>query len=200
MSKFKVGDKVVCKRSTGEVHDYLIPDAVYTVTGTISDLIHIEGQPSEHCLERIKQGFASYEGWKQCWEVGWFQLYSVIDMKETAEQIREDIILIDTLIEKSKKDIEEAEKKRESLVEQLREKGFLLYEKDSAGQCVTPLSVDDVHAGDRLILTKDSHNFRIQQGCIVSVEVNDKSGIPFGVRCLSTGMRDWVKLEDVKRA
>ena len=56
MSKFKVGDKVVCKRSTGEVHDYLIPDAVYTVTGTISDLIHIEGQPSEHCLERIKQG------------------------------------------------------------------------------------------------------------------------------------------------
>ena len=72
MSKFKVGDKVVCKRSTGEVHNYLIPDTVYTVTGTISNLIHIEGQPSEYCLERIKQGFASSEAWKQCWGVGWF--------------------------------------------------------------------------------------------------------------------------------
>ena len=200
MSKFKVGDKVVCKRSTGEVHDYLIPDAVYTVTGTISDLIHIEGQPSEHCLECIKQGFASYEGWKQCWEVGWFQLYSVIDMKETAEQIREDIILIDTLIEKSKKDIEEAEKKRESLVEQLREKGFLLYEKGSECHRSTTLSVEDVHVGDHLILAGNSRNDLIRQGRIVSVEVNDKSDLPFGVRCLSTGNRDWVKLEDVKRA
>ena len=200
MSKFKVGDKVVCKRSTGEVHNYLIPDAVYTVTGTISNLIHIEGQPSEHCLERIKQGFASSEVWKQCWEVGWFQLYSGIDMKETAEQIREEIIRIDALIEKSKKDIEEVEKKRESLIEQLREKGFLLYEKDSAGQCVTSFSVDDVHVGDHLILAGNSRNHLIQQGRIVSVEVNDKSSLPFCVRCLSTGKRDWVKLEDVKRA
>ena len=31
-------------------------------------------------------------------------------MKETAEQIREEIIRIDALIEKSKKDIEEVEK------------------------------------------------------------------------------------------
>ena len=121
-------------------------------------------------------------------------------MKETAEQIREEIIRIDALIEKSKKDIEEVEKKRESLIEQLREKGFLLYEKDSAGQCVTSLSVDDVHAGDHLILAGNSRNYLIQQGRIVSVEVNDKSGLPFGVRCLSTGNRDWVKLEDVKRA
>ena len=122
------------------------------------------------------------------------------EMKETAEQIREEIIRIDALIEKSKKDIEEVEKKRESLIEQLREKGFLLYEKDSAGQCVTSFSVDDVHAGDHLILAGNSRNYLIQQGRIVSVEVNDKSGLPFGVRCLSTGKRDWVKLEDVKRA
>ena len=121
-------------------------------------------------------------------------------MKETAEQIREDIILIDTLIEKSKKDIEEAEKKRESLVEQLREKGFLLYEKGSECHRSTTLSVEDVHVGDHLILAGNSRSYLIRQGRIVSVEVNDKSDLPFGVRCLSTGNRDWVKLEDVKRA
>ena len=200
MSKFKVGDKVVCKRSTGEVHIYLNPEAVYTVTGTTSNLINIEGQPSELCLERIKQGFVSDKGWKQRWEVSWFELYKEGDMADAAEQIREEIIRIDTLIEKSKKDIEEAEKKREYFVEQLREKGFLLYEKDSAGQCVTSFSVDDVHVGDHLILAGNSRDYLIQQGRVVSVEVNDKSGLPFGVRCLSTGMRDWVKLEDVKRA
>ena len=121
-------------------------------------------------------------------------------MKETAEQLREEILRIDTLIEKSKKDIEEAEKKREYFVEQLREKGFLLYEKDSAGHCVTSFSVDDVRVGDHLILAGNSRNYLIRQGRIVTVEVNDKSDLPFGVRCLSTGNRDWVKLEDVKRA
>lgn len=121
-------------------------------------------------------------------------------MKEAAEQLREEILRTGALIEKAKKDIEEAENKRESLIEQLREKGFLLYEKDSAGQCVTSFSVDDVHVGDHLILTGNSYSYLIQQGHMVSVEVNDKSDLPFVVRCLSTGKRDWVKLEDVKRA
>ena len=121
-------------------------------------------------------------------------------MKETAEQIREEIIRIDALIEKSKKDIEEVEKKRESLIEQLREKGFLLYEKDIAGQCVQSFSVEDVRVGDHLILAGNSCNYFIRQGRIVSVEASDKSGLPFHVRCLSTGQRDCVKLEDVKRA
>ena len=200
MSKFKIGDKVVGKLYNGDVHRYLIPNAVYTVTRVTSNFIDIEGEPSEYCLERIKQGFASDKDWKQSWEGDWFKLYVKESMVGTAEHIREEILRINTLIEKSKKDIEEAEKKRESFVEQLREKGFLLYEKDSAGQCVTSFSVDDVHVGDHLILTGNSRNYFIQQGRIVSVEVNDKSGIPFHVRCLSTGQRDWVKLEDVKRA
>lgn len=200
MSKFKIGDKVVGKLYNGDVHRYLIPNAVYTVTRVTSNFIDIEGEPSEYCLERIKQGFSSDKDWKQSWKVDWFELYVKESMVDTAEHIREEILRINTLIEKSKKDIEEAEKKRESFAEQLREKGFLLYEKDSAGYCVTSFSVDDVHVGDHLILTKDSRNYLIQQGCIVSVEINDKSSLPFSVRCLSTGKRDWVKLEDVKRA
>ena len=44
----------------------------------------------------------------------------------TAEQIRSKIIRIDARIEEAKKDIENAENKRNSLVEKLREKGFEL--------------------------------------------------------------------------
>ena len=120
--------------------------------------------------------------------------------EKSAEHIREEILSIDYLIEKSKKDIEEAENKRESLVEQLREKGFLLYEKGSECHRSTTLSVEDVHVGDHLILAGNSRSYLIRQGCIVSVEDNDKSDLPFVVRCLSTSIRDWVKLEDVKRA
>lgn len=200
MSKFKVGDKVVCKRSTGEVHNYLIPGAVYTVTGTTSNFINIEGPPSEHCIERMKQGFASEKDWKRCWEVGWFQLCSGTDMKETAEQIREEIIRIDTLIEKSKKDIEDAEKNRDSLIEQLREKGFLLYEKEGVCRCALTLSTEDIHVGDKLILTGFSRNSVIPQGSVVFVELVYKSDPPFLLCYLLNGKRDWVKLEDVKRA
>ena len=120
--------------------------------------------------------------------------------EKSAEHIREEILSIDYLIEKSKKDIEEAENKRESLVEQLREKGFLLYEKGSECHRSTTLSVEDVHVGDHLILAENSRNDLIRQGRTVSVEVNDKSGLPFYVRCLSTGETDWVSLKDVKRA
>ena len=97
--------------------------------------------------------------------------------EKSAEHIREEILSIDYLIEKSKKDIEEAENKRESLVEQLREKGFLLYEKGSECHSSTTLSVEDVHVGDHLILAGNSRNYLIRQGRIVSVEVNDKSGL-----------------------
>ena len=121
-------------------------------------------------------------------------------MKETAEQIREEIILIDTLIEKSKKDIEDAEKKRESFVEQLREKGFLLCEKEGVCRCAPTLSTEDVHVGDKLILTEFSRNSVIPQDSAVVVELVYKSDPPFLLCYLSNGKRDWVKLEDVKRA
>lgn len=121
-------------------------------------------------------------------------------MKETAEQIREEIIRIDALIEKSKKDIEEVEKKRESLIEQLREKGFLLYGKEGMRRYVPPLSIEDVHVGDKLILTWWSYNGIIRYDSVVVVGDNDKSEIPLFVRCIKSGKRDWVELENVKRA
>lgn len=200
MSKFKIGDKVVGKLYNGDVHRYLIPNAVYTVTGVTPNFIDIEGEPSEYCLERIKQGFASDKDWKQSWKVDWFELYVKESMVDTAEHIREEILRINTLIEKSKKDIEEAEKKRESLVEQLREKGFLLCEKEGACRCAPTLSTEDVHVGDKLILTRFSCNSVIPQGSVVFVELVYKSDPPLLLCYLLNGKRDWVKLEDVKRA
>lgn len=129
-----------------------------------------------------------------------FEIYKESDMEKSAEYIREEIIRIDTLIEKSKKDIEEAEKKRESLIEQLREKGFLLHEKDTVYHGNLDLSVEDIHAGDKLILTGWSHNGIISYDRVVVVRDNDKSEIPLFVRCVESGETDWVRLEDVKRA
>ena len=47
----------------------------------------------------------------------------------TAEQIRNEIIRINSCIEEANKDIEKAQEERNSLVEKLREKGFELYEQ-----------------------------------------------------------------------
>lgn len=186
MSKFKVGDAVIVVKKIRE------------------DTPRQYGVGSIGVVTESKQdcswGRAYFNGYVE--DVYWDDvvIYTKKETERTAEQLREEILRTGTLIEKSKKDIEEAENKREALIEQLREKGFLLYEKDSVGHCVTSFSVDDVHVGDHLILAGNSRNYLIRQGRIVSVEVNDKSDLPFKVRCLSTGNRDWVKPEDVKRA
>ena len=118
--------------------------------------------------------------------------------EKSAEHIREEILSIDYLIEKSKNDIEEAEKKREALIEQLREKGFLLNEK-VALRVAPALSVEDVRVGEPLILTENSLNDFIPAGSAVVVELNDKGEIPFKVRSLATGKTDWIELKYVKR-
>ena len=188
MSYFEVGDTVERVDPFG--------GASLVKVGDIVKVIETDTLENEDYV-RVTNSGNGESHWLSCKR---FKLVARKSMEKSAEQIREEILRIDTLIEKSKKDIEEAEKKRESFVEQLREKGFLFYEKEGAFRCAPTLSVEDVHVGDHLILTKDSYNYLIRQGSIVSVEVNDTSGLPFCVRCLSTGKRDWVKLENVKRA
>lgn len=163
------------------------------------DFVDIEGPPSTYCAKRIEHGLVSKKKWKQGWNNKWFKSVARKSMKESAEQIREEILRIDTLIEKSKKDIEEAEKKRDSLIEQLLEKGFLLYEKDIVYHGNPDPSVEDIHVGDILILTGWSHNCIISFDSVVVVGDNDKSEIPLFVRCIKSGETDWVGLESVKR-
>lgn len=69
-----------------------------------------------------------------------------------------------------------------------------------AQQGCPPLTADNVSIGDKLILTGDSFNNEIHVGAVVIVVENDKSNLPFKVRCVTSGEEDWVSLEVVKRA
>ena len=176
MSKFKVGDEVIVVKKIG-----LNPNQKYEV-GSIG--VVIGSNPD------CSWGYVYFNGHKE--DVYWSEvaIYKRDSVEQSAEQIKEEIFRINTSIEKSKKDIEEAEEKRKSLVEQLREKGFLLYEKDSAGQRCESLSVEDVRVGEPIILTRNSLNDYIPSESSVVVELNDKSEIPFKVRCLASGKTD----------
>ena len=122
MTKFKVGDKVrVTKCLHG--HGFNINEIVEIIHHNIS----IEDYECEN----------STDSWFL--RDTEFELYEEKETEMTAEQIREEILRMDSRIEEAKKDIENAEEERNSLVEKLREKGFeILGEnaKYSAGQRV----------------------------------------------------------------
>lgn len=185
MNNFKVGSKVIVVKKIDRN-----PEQKYEI-GSVGD---------EIVCEHHTEGVNNYLVPNTIYTENWLKLVARKSMKKSAEHIREEILRIDTLIEKSKKNIEEAEKKRESFVEQLREKGFLLYEKDIVDHGNPDLSIEDIHVGDTLILTGRSYNSIISCDSVVVVRYNDKLGIPLFVRCVESGETDWVKLEDVKRA
>lgn len=133
----------------------------------------------EIVCEHRTEGVNNYLVPNTIYTENWLKLVARKSMKKSAEHIREEILSIDYLIEKSKNDIEEAEKKREALIEQLREK--------VAMRIAQTLSVEDVRVGEPLILTGNSLNDFIHTGSAVVVELNDKGEIPFKVRSLATG-------------
>ena len=55
-----------------------------------------------------------------------FELYEEKEKEMNVEQLRDEVVRIDKRIEEANKDIENAQKERESLVEKIREKGFEL--------------------------------------------------------------------------
>lgn len=114
MSKFKVGDKVVgveIADSRGEVklHKWLVKDKIYEIQLVDGKLVFVHTPENEPI------------GW---WSEDWFKLYEEKEKGMNAEQIRDEILRIDVRIEEAKKDIENAEKERNSFVEKLREEGF----------------------------------------------------------------------------
>lgn len=184
MSNFKVGDKVVCIE---ENEIYLLGNnLVYGETYLVKGADYSTG------ILALDGGISAYA--KR------FKLYEEKEMEQSAEQIRKEILRMDARIEEAKKDIENAKEERNSLVELLRNKGFILYTKGGAQQGCPPLTADNVSIGDKLILTGDSFNNEIHVGAVVIVVENDKSNLPFKVRCVTSGEEDWVSLEVVKRA
>lgn len=123
MSKFKIGDKVTPKQLDGQYHPWITLGGVYTVINTLNyGLIDI--------TEDFKRSQHRPNFWNKGWSEDWFKLYeekeTEMDLTSTmnAEQIRDEILRIDARIEEAKKDIENAEKERNSLIGKLREKGF----------------------------------------------------------------------------
>ena len=91
----------------------------------------------------------------------------------TAEQIRDEILRIDARIEEAKKDIENVQNERNSLVEKLREKGFELGGTYS----------QYIKLGDRVEITgwsKERHE-KSHIGRKGIIEKIDNTDIPFKV-------------------
>ena len=174
MAKFKVGDKI--KPLEDEdlgYHSYILPNEVYTVTrvhGLWSDLIDIAGVASVQAIE------TSATRWDKSWSEDWFELYEeketemALTNEMTAEQIRNEIIRINSRIEEANKDIEKAQEERNSLVEKLREKGFELYSQY-------------IKLGDRVEITgwSEERHEKSHIGRKGIIEKIDNTDIPFKV-------------------
>ena len=128
MSKFKIGDKVVPSpeyEGAVSTHPWLVDGAIYTITSVTSsgDWVNIEGVFTKQANPHTKG---------TDWSVDWFKLYEeketemALTNEMTVEQIRNEIIRINSRIEEANKYIEKAQEERNSLVEKLREKGFTL--------------------------------------------------------------------------
>lgn len=217
MSKFKVGDKVtpIVYRWANCVHPYLVEGNVYTVVRTEVELVDIEGIPSENVLEAGAHNTWRYD-WDQCHfkladgyilsnafdqaveEVGEIFVAKSLIGKETemnAEQIRDEILRIDTRIEEAKKDIENAEKEHDSLVEKLREMGFELTDHTTNNLPCQKLTVGDTVR--ILPYNREYHdgNCVDQTAEVISV---DNSGRPYYVRTESDDYF-WCSPEEVEK-
>ena len=113
MSKFKIGDKVrVTKCLYG--HDFKINEIVEIINHNIS----IEDYECENSADSWFLRDSEFELYEEK------ETEMALTNEMTAEQIRNEILRINSRIEEAKKDIENAEKERDSIVEKLREKGF----------------------------------------------------------------------------
>ena len=188
MTKFKVGDKVrVTKCLHG--HGFDIDEVVEIINHNISRKDYECENNTDYWFLRDTE-FELYEE---------KETEMALTNEMTAEQIRNEILRIDVRIEEAKKDIENAENERNSLVEKLREKGFELSGKmqvrDGGYNVCT---VDNVKEGDILILTEESWNNDIPSGSQVRVIKNDFSDIPLKIKTPDGLYEDWTKIDTVK--
>ena len=118
MTKFKVGDKVrVTKCLHG--HGFDIDEVV--------EIIHHNISHNDYECENNTDSWFLRDTEFELYEEKETEMALTNEM--TAEQIRNEILHIDVRIEEAKKDIENAENERNSLVGKLREKGFELLEQ-----------------------------------------------------------------------
>ena len=164
MAKFKVGDKVVVvdARPSGLKGDYYRNGD----KGIVSS------------IEHERHGYVTRDDGVEMnvyWDEVDFEKETEMALTCTmnVEQIRDEILRIDARIEEAKKDIENAENERNSLVEKLREKGFELGGTYS----------QYIKLGDRVEITgwsKERHE-KSHIGRKGIIEKIDNTDIPFKV-------------------
>lgn len=138
MSKFKIGDKVVVVNADSIYDNYF--------NGDIGTVVAYDLNPETAGYVQRKDGFVM--------NVYWTEIKHLEENKEmTAEQIRDEILRIDARIEEAKKDIENAEKERNFLVEKLREKGFEIVLTQPILKDI--ISLDEVVIGETYIVTNN---------------------------------------------
>ena len=190
MSKFKIGDKVVpSPEYEGAVnpHPWLVDGAIYTITSVTDsgDWVNIEGVFTEQANPYSKG---------TDWSVGWFELYEeketemILANEMTAEQIRNEIIRINSRIEGANKDIEKAQEERNSLVEKLREKGFTLIGEIPPLSNKPFLEIGTVY----IVNSSDDANTYFRIGTEVTlVDTDEGSSLDVLVK-RGDGERDWM--------
>jgi hypothetical protein len=202
--KFKVGDKVIRVDPYGGADEIKL-GAVYKLDDVDEyGYVYIYNKNNEW-LDQCRFVHAGQQTLENAFDKAVEQVGATVVAKSlieketqmTAEQLREEIIRIDTRIEEAKKDIENAQTERSSLVEKLREKGFEMVTSRTADGGYAEVTVDNVKAGDVLIMVAGSWNADIDEGDQVVVVANDKSGIPFKVKSTTTGREDWAKSDTV---
>ena len=115
MTKFKVGDKVrVTKCLHG--HDFDIDEVV--------EIIHNNISRNDYECENNTDSWFLRDTEFELYEEKETEMALTNEM--TAEQIRNEIIRINSRIEEANKGIEKAQEERNSLVEKLREKGVYI--------------------------------------------------------------------------
>lgn len=180
MSKFKIGDKIVCIETDSETltANDITYGKEYLVQGTDGDGVDIISDTDDI------QYVYNFR----------FKLAEEKEMEQTAEQIRNEILRIDTRIEEAKKDIENAENERISLVEKLREKGFVMTEPDNN-------SSTDIEVGDQVVITgySEPHHDYSYVGFKGTVNANDHTDRPYRVYLDITDDSHWFAKSEVKK-
>lgn len=117
MSKFKIGDVVVVVNAQSTYNNYFSGDA-----GVIT-----EYDGSRACfVERGGDGLIMNVYFTE------IKHYGEKEKEMNVEQMRDEVVRIDKRIEEASKDIENAQKEREALVEKIREKGFVLADETAS--------------------------------------------------------------------
>ena len=192
MTKFKVGDKVrVTKCLHG--HGFDIDEVV--------EIIHHNISHNDYECENNTDSWFLRDTEFELYEEKETEMALTNEM--TAEQIRNEIIRINSRIEEANKDIEKAQEERNSLVEKLREKGFTLAEchvedKPSTKDIQT---LDEVVVGESYIVTNNfGAAYSSMTGRTVIVEEIDFDACDLFIYATTEdGRSDWMHYQDLAK-